>query len=134
LSDWHHAEDVLVETFTKLAHSSLKEKGSLKGWLYRVATNQCYKLLRKAKREVGFSEETFRQQINNPIPRVHEERKIQKLLSELPDNQRVVVVLKFYDGMKYQEIADILHCPLGTVKSRMHEGIKHIKRVMEKRK
>jgi len=134
LSDWHHAEDVLVETFTKLAHSSLKEKGSLKGWLYRVATNHCYKLLRKNKREIGFSEETFRYQLNNPMPRVHEEMRIQKILTELPDSQRVVVVLKFYSGMKYQEIADILHCPLGTVKSRMHEGIKRIRRVLETRK
>ncbi len=134
MSDWYHAEDVLVETFSKLAHSNLEERGSLKAWLYRVATNQCYKLLRKKKGEVSFSEETFRQQINDPIPKVHEEVKIQKLLNKLPENQRIVVVLKFYDGMTYQEISDILHCPLGTVKSRMHEGIKHIRRAMEKRR
>lgn len=134
MSDWHHAEDILVETFSKLAHSNLKEKGSLKAWLYRVATNQCYKLLRKRKGEVSFSEETFRQQINDPIPKVHEEVRIQRILSELPENQRVVVVLKFYDGMTYQEISDILHCPVGTVKSRMHEGIKKMRKVMEKRR
>ncbi len=134
MSDWYYAEDVLAETFTKLAHSSLKEKGSLKGWLYRVATNHCYKLLRRNKREFGFSEETFRHKMNNPMSKVHEEIRIQRCLSELPDNQRVVVVLKFYDGMKYQEIADLLRCPLGTVKSRMHEGMKHIRRVLEKKK
>ena len=130
LSDWYYAEDILVETFTKLANSNLKESGSLKAWLYRVATNACYKLFRKNRGEVCFSEKTFQQHLNDPMPDLIKEIRIQKLLSELSENQRVVIVLKFYEEMSYQEIADTLCCPLGTVKSRMHEGIKNLRRMI----
>jgi RNA polymerase sigma-70 factor (ECF subfamily) len=130
LSDWHYAEDILVETFTKLANSNLKESGSLKAWLYRVSTNACYKLFRKNRGDISFCEEIFQQHINDSMPDLIKEIRIQKLLSELSENQRVVIVLKFYEEMSYQEIADTLCCPLGTVKSRMHEGIKNLRRMM----
>lgn len=130
LSDWHYAEDILVETFTKLANSNLKESGSLKAWLYRVATNACYKLFRKNRGEVSFSEETFQQHLNDSMPDLIREIRIQKLLNELSENQRVVIVLKFYEEMTYQEIADTLCCPLGTVKSRIHEAIENLRRMI----
>lgn len=132
LGDWHHAEDVLVETFTKLANSNLNDTGSVKAWLYRVATNACYKLFRKQRGEACFSEETFQQHVNDPMPDLMKEMKLQKLLNELPENQRIVLVLKFFDGMSYQEIADIMRCPLGTVKSRVHEGIKNLRSTVNK--
>jgi len=62
--------------------------------------------------------------------RKNREMHVQKMLNQLSENHRVVMVLKFYDGMTYQEIADVLCCPLGTVKSRIHEGIKHLRRLM----
>lgn len=58
------------------------------------------------------------------------EMHVQKMLNQLSENHRVVMVLKFYDDMTYHEIADVLCCPLGTVKSRIHEGIKHLRRLM----
>jgi RNA polymerase sigma-70 factor (ECF subfamily) len=127
LGDWHHAEDVLVTTFTKLATSELKEKGSLKAWLYRVATNQCYRIFRK-RREIQFSEAEFLENIEDPGPHIARQVKVQKLLLDLPDSQRIAVVLKFYENMSYQEIAEVLCCPLGTIKSRMHEAIKNLRR------
>ncbi|KPK72902.1 hypothetical protein AMJ87_03415 [candidate division WOR_3 bacterium SM23_60] len=130
MSDWHHAEDIVVETFTKLAHSNLKPNGSLKAWLYRVATNQCYKYLRKRRGDTSFSEEIFMPNTSDTAQRKNREMHVQKMLNQLSENHRVVMVLKFYDGMTYQEIADVLCCPLGTVKSRIHEGIKHLRRLM----
>jgi RNA polymerase sigma-70 factor (ECF subfamily) len=50
----------------------------------------------------------------------------------LPEAQRVVVVLKFYEEMSYPEIAEVLCIPLGTVKSRMHEGLKRLRRMLKK--
>jgi RNA polymerase sigma-70 factor (ECF subfamily) len=129
LGDWHRAEDVLVETFTKLARSSLEETGSLKGWLYRVATNACYKIFRKQKRESYVHESGLPACIDDPAPDIIKEIEMQKLLNRLPESQRVVVVLKFYENMRYQEIADVLCCPLGTVKSRMHEALKNIRKL-----
>ena len=119
----------MVETFTKLANSDLVETGSLKAWLYRVATNRSYKLFRKFGRasEMSF-EEALRKHAGNPLVNVQREIKIQKLLNKLPEQQKAVVVLKFFENMSYLEIAEILCCPLGTVKSRMHEGLKNLQR------
>lgn len=132
LGDWHYAEDVLVQTFTKLAHSDLDERGNLKAWLYRVATNSCYSYFRKKKTESKCLEEQLRNIASNPGHDFTEELRIQKILSALPEYQRIVVILKFYDRMTYGEIAEVLCCPVGTVKSRMHNGLKKLRNLMER--
>lgn len=131
LGDWHHAEDVLVETFTKFANSNLDERGNLKAWLYRVATNACYSFFRKQKTELKYFEQQLKEVVDNPGPEFTEALRIQRFLSELPEYQRVVVVLKFYEQMTYQDIACLLCCPVGTVKSRMHEGLRKLRGIME---
>ncbi len=130
IGDWHYAEDVLVETFTKLAHSNLKPTGSLKAWLYRVATNGCYRVFRIKRKEIFFSEDNFVACIHDHSHDLIMEMDAQKMLNALPEKQRLVILLKFYEDMSYQEIADVLCCPLGTVKSRMHEGIKKLREIM----
>ena len=130
IGDWHYAEDILVETFTKLAHSNLKPTGSLKAWIYRVATNSCYRVFRIKRQEKFFSEDNFMARIRDHSHDLIMEMKVQKMLNALPEKQRVVVLLKFYEDMGYQEIADVLCCPLGTVKSRMHEGIAKLRKII----
>ncbi|MEO0215486.1 MAG: RNA polymerase sigma factor [candidate division WOR-3 bacterium] len=129
IGDWHYAEDILVETFTKLANSNLDNRGSLKAWLYRVATNQAYKLLRKNRVEISLPIELTEHNTSQNEQRLSN-WEVQKLLNELPEIYRSVIVLKFYGEMSYQEIADVLCIPIGTVKSRMHEGIRKLRREM----
>jgi RNA polymerase sigma-70 factor (ECF subfamily) len=131
LGDWHLAEDVLVETFGKLANSSLDDRGNLKAWLYRVATNACYTIFRKKKTELKCFEQQLVLAAGNPGPDFIKELRVQRLLTELPEYQRIVVVLKFYERMTYQDIADVLCCPLGTVKSRVHQGLRKLRGMME---
>lgn len=116
-------------TFTKLAGSKLQAKGSLRAWLYRVAINECYRMFRRRK-EINFSEAQFAECVKDKDPGIDIMRqvRVQNMLNDLPDNQRIVILLKFYENMSYQEIADVLCCPLGTVKSRMHEAIKNLRR------
>jgi RNA polymerase sigma-70 factor (ECF subfamily) len=132
LGDWHYAEDILVETFTKFAHSDLDERGSIKAWLYRVATNSCYSHFRKKRTESKCLEKQLQSILSNPAHDIAEELRIQKILSALPEYQRVVVVLKFYERMTYNEIAEVLCCPVGTVKSRIHNGLKKLRNLMER--
>jgi RNA polymerase sigma factor (sigma-70 family) len=134
LGNWHEAEDILAETFTKLARSDLKKTGSLKAWLFRVATNACYKVFRKRKQECMFSQKIIEAHVNDHGPDLVREMQVQRLLQTLPENQRVVIVLKFYEQLKYREIADVLCCPVGTVKSRIHEGINNLKKNIKKRR
>ena len=130
IGNWHQAEDILVETFTKLAHSNLQPTGNLKAWIYRVATNDCYKIFRKAKHENSFSEESFQEKMKDFSHDILAEIRIQKILNRLSEKHRIVILLKFYEDMTYQEIADILCCPLGTVKSRIHEGLEKLRRLI----
>lgn len=131
LGDWHLAEDVLVETFTKLANSNLDDGGNLKAWVYRVATNACYSIFRRKKTELKNYERQLSSVLGNPGPDFVKELRIQRLLTMLPEYQRIVVVLKFYERMTYQDIADVLCCPLGTVKSRMHQGLSKLREIVK---
>ncbi|UCF69870.1 MAG: RNA polymerase sigma factor [candidate division WOR-3 bacterium] len=132
LGDWHYAEDILVDTFTKLAHSDLDEHGNIKAWLYRVATNDCYSHFRKKRTESKCIQEQLQRILSNPGHDIAEELRIQKIISTLPEYQRVMVVLKFYERMTYNEIAEVLCCPVGTVKSRIHNGLKKLRHLMER--
>lgn len=131
LGDWHYAEDILVETFTKLAYSNLQAAGSLKAWIYRVATNGCYRIFRKKRQEELFRENHFAANIRDHSHDLLMEMRVQKMLNALSEKHRIVVLLKFYEGMSYQEIADVLCCPLGTVKSRMHEGLGKLREMIK---
>ena len=83
LGDWHYAEDVVVETFTKLANSKLDERGNIKAWLYRVATNACYTFFRKKKAEFKYFEQQVGSIIGNPGPDFVKEVRMQKLLTKI---------------------------------------------------
>lgn len=132
LGDWHYAEDVLVQTFTKLAHSDLDERGNIKAWLYRVATNSCYSHFRRKRTEAKSFSLQLQNHMSNPGNDFTEELRVQKALDALPEYQRIVVVLKFYERLTYADIAEVLCCPEGTVKSRMHNGLKKLRSLIAK--
>lgn len=132
LGDWHCAEDILVETFTKLAKSNLNDQGNLKAWMYRVATNASYSLFRKRKTELKYLENAYKAYADDRTPGFVREMAVQRLLRALPEHQRMVVTLRFYEKMSFQEIAEVLCCPLGTVKSRMHQALKKLRQLMGK--
>ena len=132
VGNWALAEDLLEETFIKLYKSNLDQRGKLENWLLRVATNLSYRAIRKRNYEnTDCDEETFRYE-QNLEQKIGNRITIQKTLLKIPETQRVVIILKFYHGMKYKEIAEILGCPLGTVKTRMHNGLKKMHEFLAK--
>lgn len=124
------AEDILEETFYRLYKSNLKKSGKLKNWLFRVATNLSYKINRKRKQETTNPENSFVK--TNPEEQIETRILLQNALMKIPEKQRIVVVLKFFQGMKYREIAEILQCPYNTVKTRMHGGLKKLHKLLKK--
>ncbi|MCK4233499.1 RNA polymerase sigma factor [candidate division WOR-3 bacterium] len=131
LCNWDLAEDILEETFIKLFVSNLVENGKLKNWLFRVATNLSYKTLRKMRNEISDYKCILKEK-HNPCIDVIRKVHIQKALMKVPETQRVVIILKFYQGMKYKEISEIIGCPLGTVKTRMHQGLKKMQKILKR--
>jgi len=121
------AEDAAQETFIQAWQhlSSYRPRTSLRNWLYRIAVNSATDMLRKERRILPNAMEDFHLIDPRPGPEAlysQEERitMIQKAVLSLPETSRAVLVLREYEGMSYQEIADALDIPVGTVMSRLN--------------
>lgn len=144
LSDASLAEDVFQNTFLQLYKKSGQyEQGRpVRPWLYTIATNQAIDALRRQNRHQALSldqnrEETAEGDLNSlldtltsreagPVEQVEaEERRdrVRASVERLPEFLRQVLLLAYYQGLKYREIADILEIPVGTVKSRLHAAL-----------
>jgi RNA polymerase sigma-70 factor (ECF subfamily) len=138
------AEDVFQNTFLQLYLKSgqYEEGRPVRPWLYTIATHQAIDALRRNARHQILSLEQKREDSGNgelrslldnlesrgPAPLDNltaSERKerVRASVERLPEFLREVVILAYYQGLKYREIADILGIPVGTVKSRLHAAL-----------
>ena len=114
-----------MKAFSELA--SLKDRDRFSAWLYRIAHNVCYSRFRKD------SGKTFVPLEIDPgvKPTSIENRlAVEKALGELPEDQREVVVLKVFQGLKFDEIAAVQGAPVSTVKSRLYMSFEKLKLVL----
>lgn len=128
--DHDSALDVLQETFSYLLRKfppvgpGLALTAKLTSLLYPVAKNCAITLMRKSER---FSSSDGLQPDDLPSNPAPEQGNIAAALQDLSDERREVITLRFVDDLSMQEIADALQIPLGTVKSRLHLGIKQLR-------
>ena len=128
------AEDATQEAFIS-AYRSIGQfrAGSFKAWLYRIASNVCHDQWRKAKKEASISLDELVLNSERSLTNGRESpeeyalrrelgREIQKGLETLPQDQRMAVVLSDVQGLSYEEMTQVLHCPVGTVRSRLSRG------------
>jgi RNA polymerase sigma-70 factor, ECF subfamily len=131
------AEDIAQDCFLKLHQYAHRIDTSLPlaPWLYRVTVNLSYTWIsRRQKRRISL--EALVDQLMSPPwhapDHVAEQGETQKLvrhaISELHFNQRVVIVLHYLSGLSLEEIAEILDCPVGTVKSRLYYARENLRR------
>lgn len=136
--DHHDAEDLLQEVFVKAYRSLANFHGDsqLFTWLYRIAVNTALSHRRKGRgRAAVLSLDQGRGEegpaLDPPDPArgapaeaeaSEEVEKVRKSIASLDDDHRTVIVLKDIEGLRYEEIAEILGCPRGTVKSRIHRA------------
>lgn len=134
--DPHLAQDIIQDTLLKAVVNINKYKplGKFSTWLITIATNTFRDHLRKNKNIEILDEDLPSAQGNpeNLLLEKLEYRRLTKILSSLPYEKRTVFILKHYYGYKYEEIAEILKCPVGTVRSRLHNSIKYILAEFEK--
>jgi len=131
------AEDLTQEVFLKVyrtLHSYRPDSGALETWIVRVARNHFIDHYRKFKNERTHTAalEDHHERIASPIVRVETpgqalDRKeaanrVHRLLALLPEDQREAVILRDLEELTYEEIADLLELPIGTVKSRINRG------------
>ena len=127
-SDPDDAQDLVQDTLLRVRRGLPNYRpGSMRGWLTRIATNAFIDQTRRRKRRVE-SSLTNQPEGDLPVapgadkPPAHLPIDLQEALGNLPDDYRIPVVLCDVADRSYQEIADILGLPIGTVRSRIHRG------------
>lgn len=140
------ARDVVQETFLRAFRGLRGFKGQAKfsSWLYRIALNLCRDWIRRERRApvvptpdgvdlvelAGEGEGVER--IDEAVVRRDLSRAVANAMRALPDEQRAAIVLKEYHGLTFQEIADLLGCPLSTVKTRLYQGLTVLRKELER--
>jgi len=128
------ADDALQNTFIKIYRSIDKFKGDsmLFSWMYRIATNESITLINKnAKRLQITNEEHQQKAINNLTADVYFEGddiqlKLQKAIATLPEKQQLVFNMRYFDDLKYKDMAEILDTSEGALKVSYHIAAKKI--------
>ncbi|MDP9252496.1 MAG: sigma-70 family RNA polymerase sigma factor [Chloroflexota bacterium] len=130
------AEEIAVDTFTRAhrALARLEPEGSLRPWLYRVAVNLSYN--RRPRKGVIISpledsaNDTFQSEERSPsvlAEQAEMRRNVLAAVDTLGPKHRIVVVLHYINGLNLAEIAQVVDCPIGTVKSRLHYALRRLR-------
>ena len=131
-------DDVLQNTFIKAfeALDRFREDASLFTWLYRIATNESLSFLKKKKKwylqplggNLGFLENTLESDTYFSGDEI--QMKLQKAIVRLPEKQRLVFNMKYFDELKYEEISEILKTSVGALKASYHHAIKKLEKYL----
>jgi len=132
------AEDIVQETFIKAARglSRYQHKHRFRTWLFKICHNSLRDYYKKAsrRRELPHDPVTLATtEANSPDAMMIEKEqalRVQAALNRLPPKQRLVVVLRYYHGFSINEIANLVKCPVGTVKSRLNGALNGLQDLM----
>src|SRR3982750_4811109 len=140
------ARDVCQETFLRAFRALAGFRGQAKfsSWLYRIALNLCRDWMRRERRApvvqppeavdlmgLGAAAEPS-ESIEDLVARRDLSRAVERAMAVLREEQRTAIVLKEYHGLTFQEIAELLGCPLSTVKTRLYQGLTVLRRELAK--
>ena len=128
------ANDVLQNMFIKVwkALENFREDSQLYTWLYRIATNECLSFLEKEKKRSSVSLSDVESGLSNKLQADKHfdanklEWKLQVAIQKLPEKQRVVFNLRYYDEMPYEKMSKVLETSEGALKASYHHAVKKI--------
>lgn len=126
------ALDIVQESIYKALTSidSLKNPSHIKTWFYRIVVNTSLDFLRKQKR-VGVTDEEALSSLDGGAIDNYQNIDLQKALDTLPANYRSVVILRYFEGLKVDEIAEVLNENVNTVKTRLYKSLKKLRLQMD---
>ncbi len=145
LRDHEESLDAVQEAFIKIyrARRTWEPRANPFTWAYRIVANQCVDMLRKRKGTAATSLDDE----DSPTSRTladtsavdpllleisrEERRKVMSAILRLPQRQREIIMLRHYEDLSLQEIADVQGCALGTVKSSLHRAIASLRGILE---
>ncbi len=138
------ARDICQETFLRVLKKAdrFKEGARFSTWMYQIALNLCRDHMRKKRRwsllvtdaraspeddSADLDRFASDQDPSEEVERREKREFMNRALGQIPPEQREVLVLKEFEGLRFREIADILGCPESTVKSRMYYGLNGVR-------
>jgi RNA polymerase sigma factor (sigma-70 family) len=132
--DHDDADDLTQEVFIKVhkAIDGFREDSQLFTWIYRIATNECLTFLNRKKRRFFLPLEDIGPELSNKIDTASDiggdeiQKKLQKALLKLPDKQRLVFNMKYFEDMGYEEMSEITQTSVGALKASYHHAVKKI--------
>ncbi|MCE3283003.1 MAG: sigma-70 family polymerase sigma factor [Chitinophagaceae bacterium] len=132
--DHDDANDVLQNVFIKVWNGlqNFREDSQLYTWLYRIATNESLTFLDQQKRRSAVSFDEVEAGLSNKIKAEEGfdakrlEWKLQLAIQQLPEKQRAVFALRYYDEMPYEEMSRVLETSEGALKASYHHAVKKI--------
>lgn len=133
------ANDVLQNVFIKVWNylDNFREESNLYTWLYRIATNETLTFLEKEKRRKSVSLSDEDNNLANKLKAekgfdVHQlEWKLQQAIQKLPEKQRVVFTLRYYDEMPYDKMSKVLETSAGALKASYHHAVKKVEEYLK---
>ncbi|MDD3860111.1 MAG: RNA polymerase sigma factor [Bacteroidales bacterium] len=138
--DHQDADDLLQDTFVKAFTKieTFRSESTLYTWLYRIATNTCLNFLSVKKRYYTFSALSYEDSLADKIESDQYfdgdnlQKELQKAILKLPEKQRLVFNMKYYDDLKYEEISEILGTTVGALKASYHHAVTKIEKYINK--
>ena len=140
LLDHDDTDDVLQNVFIKVWRNldNFKGESQLFTWLYRIATNESINFLNQKKKRAGIPLDDVSSFLANNLESElyfngdEIQLKLQKAILTLPDKQRIVFNLKYFEEMKYEEMSKILETSVGALKASYHHAVKKIEDYLKK--
>ncbi|CAL2086861.1 sigma-70 family RNA polymerase sigma factor [Tenacibaculum sp. 190524A02b] len=128
------ADDVLQNTFIKIFRNIDNFKGDSKlySWMYRIATNEAITFINKKAKEKNIDISEYQQQLISSLDSDYwfngDEIQLilQKAIATLPQKQQLVFNMKYFDNMRYNDIAEVLEVSIGSLKASYHHAVKKI--------
>lgn len=127
LGDSDEAEDAVQDATERAVRAwpRLKDETKFDGWFDRILVNVCRDRAKHRPRIRAYTDVDSPSE--DPFRRILERDVLGRAIASLPADQRVVVVLRFWRDMSLEQIADLLDLPVGTVKSRLHYGLRSLR-------
>lgn len=122
------SQDAFLKAYQNLQR--LDDAARFGPWLYRIAHNEAISHFRKRRPETGIEELDLKPNLSPRMSPVEVTLAVESALDRLPPDQKEAVVLKVYEGFKFDEIAEILQCPASTIKSRVYTGLETLKGIL----
>lgn len=132
------ADDIVQEVFVKIWNNldNFKGDSNLFTWIYRIATNESLQFLRRKRNQWWFKTDITEELENTLVSEKHIDGdeiqiRLQKAILQLPDKQRLVFNLKYFEELTYEEIGEITDTTVGSLKASFHHATKKIEEFLQ---